>query len=887
MAAGPSLTWVGYNLLRLTALVILCWALAVQFIAIGDDMSAYSAAQSISSSSNPSSPTPSSSSSRNPYAAPTARSSSTSTAPIGAIIRTPERRDHNIEIHETYLHRREEGSDAAETGEANWGLSSVPRQAGGAVFTIFSRLVMVSTLSLLILGQFGCPEMFLYNYLPWMGPQSTPIWQGLIQTIVAIEDLRVYAKTSVLLPSFALFAIGILNLSIGATLLWLSRKLPRTPTPALYFSLSTRALYFRPPPKCYDPIFKRKSRQPAISDPEAQDPSQEQEKRKLPLSNAKSIGLDSDDERDNISIRSENGIDLPIQAQYTTQSQSQNQNYPRKSPPAIGEAGMKEQYTNVSKGGYPTFSGGGLTDPSAQVPLGFIERTKDGRKIEFINAEDGLPSEPPISHGNRGAGHEDRPVVVKRSDLPPRSQSRKKAMTIDNAPNPRNKLMDLGARQRADSVDTITLISKGQFPKTSPSELSGKGEGNGNGLEEAAKHARMRKSTLSSMTFGPLPSSLPLSSDPAHMPSHKPRSELVHGEEDDGVGVGVKRSNSNISSSEKRRQSTSSYLSATLEMGPRFPFPPSRQASLRNSHKPTNTSLDEGEGEGNLQIVDSPNMVEEVGMTVGAGPGAGAKGPRPPFRAGSKREKPRASTSITEGNESGRSSRTTDPSIEEKKRKFRSPLDLIKSPPSIPLPKTPKSPKSPRSAKSSRPTIPRRRSSSSSATSPKVSSSRKRAATLATPSPIPGSLRPSTSLKRPSTTRGGSRVARGVRFNLSPTVESQHHDHEGEERIEWSSSEGSDCEEEEVGEVRRLSVRGDLGGVSTPTKKVGRLESVSLDRMAGDIDDRSGNGKSRTRGRTISEGNQKDKDTMVEGPRKGRTMVLGGDYLSGGNENYL
>ncbi|WVQ65067.1 uncharacterized protein L199_003237 [Kwoniella botswanensis] len=800
MAGGPSLTWVGYNLLRLTAIVILCWAIAVQFIAIGDDMSAYSDTQSSSTSNNAGiiSSSTASSSSRNPYAAPTARSSSSFTAAIGAVTQNPSDR-RSFEDSATsysYLIKRQSGDTADEVRQANYGLSSVPRQPGGVVFTIFSRLSMVSTLSLLLLGQFGWPEMFLYDHVPWLGPQSTPIWLGMVQTIVAIENLRIYAKSSVLLPCWALFIIGLINFTIGGVLSWLGRKLPKSPSPPLYFNLSTRVMYFRPPPPCYNPITKPHKQTERILDPELQGSASED--KLLPSSNAKSLGLDEDEEEfDKISIRSEEGFSLPIESQYRKRAPTD----PSQIEARNGDD--HNHHTDVTKGGYPTFSGGGLTDPSSQVPLGFIERTKDGRKIEFINT-------------NAESGRSDH--QKRRSDLPPRGQSRKKAMTIDNSPQLHDKLVHLGSisRPRVDSVDTLTLISKSKNKNRDEYMRSGE-----SGLEEAAKHARMRKSTLSPMTFGPLPSSLPFDK-PESMPLPVPDAMAqTNHDKASRMNMDLKRSDSKsstigygMSNSEKRRQSTSSYLSATLEMGPRFPFPPSRQTSLKRSYIPR---PDDEEEDGIRPIVESP---KEVGLT------SEAKGPRPPFRAGSKREKPKVSTADSasyEGKDENRARRYAKLEDKDKKRQSKSklPLSPPTSAPSIPLPKIPKSPKN----KSSHSSVPRRRSSSSStATSPKLISGRKRAATLTAPAPV-GSFRPSPSIKRTDSTRRGSRTARGVRFNLSPQAEA-----EDQIQSEWSSSSDEDSGDTEIGEVRELVINDDdCGFVGTPTQSLHRPESISLD----------------------------------------------------------
>lgn len=55
----------------------------------------------------------------------------------------------------------------------------------------------------------------------------------------------------------------------------------------------------------------------------------------------------------------------------------------------------------MARGGYPTFSGSGLTDIERQVPTGFLERYKDGRIIKFIS-EKGEEVEKPILPNDEG-----------------------------------------------------------------------------------------------------------------------------------------------------------------------------------------------------------------------------------------------------------------------------------------------------------------------------------------------------------------------------------------------------------------------------------------------------------------------------------------------------
>lgn len=53
-------------------------------------------------------------------------------------------------------------------------------------------------------------------------------------------------------------------------------------------------------------------------------------------------------------------------------------------PISLPDSEVRPVYQDVARGGYPTFSGSGLTDTERQVPTGFLERSKDGRIIKFI-----------------------------------------------------------------------------------------------------------------------------------------------------------------------------------------------------------------------------------------------------------------------------------------------------------------------------------------------------------------------------------------------------------------------------------------------------------------------------------------------------------------------
>lgn len=70
-------------------------------------------------------------------------------------------------------------------------------------------------------------------------------------------------------------------------------------------------------------------------------------------------------------------------------------------PISLPDSEARPVYQDVARGGYPTFSGSGLTDTERQVPTGFLERSKDGRIIKFIS-EKGEEVEKPILPNDEG-----------------------------------------------------------------------------------------------------------------------------------------------------------------------------------------------------------------------------------------------------------------------------------------------------------------------------------------------------------------------------------------------------------------------------------------------------------------------------------------------------
>ncbi|OWZ55515.1 hypothetical protein J010_01599 [Cryptococcus neoformans] len=385
----PSLPWMGGNFLRLVAVVFLVWSLIAQFIAITNDLSAKLNVQptndTISDDSIESKSTTILVENEQLLTVsgvvrwPFTTSSTTSTSYLvvvatGTVITksnglTPQvgtalKDDNNL------MKRTNESSQ--QRTEANYGLSGIPRQAGGICFAIISRLVVACTLVLLILGQLGWPEMFLYTWTPCLGPQSTPVWLGLAQAIVGIENLRVYSKSVVLISAWGLFLIGLLNIILGVTLLYLSRNLPKLPPPPLLFNLSQRLLFWTSLPPCYY----------QLSEQQVNEEKTEGENAEHPHLNAHEIRLDEEDEEKAVG----------------TETHPWQRPQGPVAPIPLPDSGARPAYQDVARGGYPTFSGGGLTDAGRQVPSGILERAKDGRLTKFIseNGEEvgkpGLPN---------------------------------------------------------------------------------------------------------------------------------------------------------------------------------------------------------------------------------------------------------------------------------------------------------------------------------------------------------------------------------------------------------------------------------------------------------------------------------------------------------------
>ena len=153
-------------------------------------------------------------------------------------------------------------------------------------------------------------------------------------------------------------------------LLFLGRRLPKTPAPPLYFNLSQRLLYWRPTPECYAQLL------PALPT-DQRDETLTNEGEGPAFTNAGEIGLAEDEDEEKLAEPAPDRIG-PEHGSHI------NWVDPRSAPSS--RFGPAEQ--DVRQGGYPTFSGGGVMDTKRQVPTGVIERGNDGRVLRFVN-EDG------------------------------------------------------------------------------------------------------------------------------------------------------------------------------------------------------------------------------------------------------------------------------------------------------------------------------------------------------------------------------------------------------------------------------------------------------------------------------------------------------------------
>ncbi|ORX37423.1 hypothetical protein BD324DRAFT_681313 [Kockovaella imperatae] len=427
----PTLIWTSYNLFRLIALVFISWALVAQFIAVASDLDEYSNATGTSSPTAtvglsamhrpakiPSrlTRTPTSliavirsqtspSTTTSPPTIPSTTSVSTSEADQTAVIvLDPDGRPATLvnllgleashsaataslligvdERAANGMRRRAETNSATDANISYVGLSSVPDQPGGIFFLLMSRLVMAFVLSGLLFVQAGYPEKMLFKHLPWLGPQNPPLALGCLQEIIAIQNLQVHQKPKVLIPAWALLAVGSTNIVIAGAIWYRGRKYDRPAQKMLGFSLSTRLLYWTPPPFLYDAAVRRETIGSEFSATQGRDV----EKRHRPSHDtAYDLGLPSEDEDD----ENDEGLVLvdPVPSAAKRRHALSNERSAARGP--TRKFGEMTEEQDVRKGGYPTFAKGGIDQPGRHVPAGILERHGPGGHLVRYIREDG------------------------------------------------------------------------------------------------------------------------------------------------------------------------------------------------------------------------------------------------------------------------------------------------------------------------------------------------------------------------------------------------------------------------------------------------------------------------------------------------------------------
>ncbi|KAK4686159.1 hypothetical protein P7C73_g3970, partial [Tremellales sp. Uapishka_1] len=364
----PTLTWIAFNVFRLLAIVAMVWALAAQFLCIASDMMAYHSAKNSSSSPVQDTQTGSAKTSM-PVSWPSATLASDSASKADTSMTVPTSTEVAVfrptgsfdtdgdgssdnAVKGAVLRKRDTNT-SGNTIEADFGLSSIPRQPGGIVQVPLPHVSpgradwIALQLGIAIAPHTGCLALPAHSGASWLA-----------------GNVSVCACCMARPAKYAhLDGCPAVN---GGGLIIQYRRMPRSPPPALYFNLSQRLLYFTPLPECYLQLFQKSSPDPGNDTP-------------VPPSNAQEIGLDEEEKIEG--------------------------------PPSLPQH-LPE--LDIRRGGYPTFSGGSVADPTSQVPKGVVETDKRGMPIRFAR-EDG-----------QGAGklrRQNRRPVERESPLSPREAS--------------------------------------------------------------------------------------------------------------------------------------------------------------------------------------------------------------------------------------------------------------------------------------------------------------------------------------------------------------------------------------------------------------------------------------------------------------------------------
>lgn len=278
--------------------------------------------------------------------------------------------------------------------------------------------------------------------------------------------------------------------------------------------MSQRLLFWTSLPPCYHQLFGQ----------QAKEKKTEGENADHRYSNAAEIELDDEDEEKAIGIQAHPSqrLQRPI------------------APISLPDSEVRPVYQDVARGGYPAFSGSGLTDTERQVPTGFLERSKDGRIIKFIS-EKGEEVEKPVLPNDEGYRKEGK--LAEKTRMGHSSGQKGKEQQSFNQKGSGDQLSPMNHSKRV----PVFLLNSQKI----------QGGISARGMEDGESSKRAALSRTRSV--------------------ENPRRQTL----DKMQKLLVAENNTQSDSSDPERQSylsSISGLSATEDVGPQFPLPPEGQA---------------------------------------------------------------------------------------------------------------------------------------------------------------------------------------------------------------------------------------------------------------------------------------------------------------------
>lgn len=230
-------------------------------------------------------------------------------------------------------------------------------------------------------------------------------------------------------------------------------------------------------------------------------------------------------------------------------------------------------YQDVARGGYPTFSGGGLADAERHVPTGFLERAKDGRLIKFISENGEEVGKPRLPNDER---YRKERMVTEKTRMGRSRKQKGEEQSLDQ-----NGSLDQLPPMNHSKRVSVPMVSS---EKVQESVSTGDKEDR----ESSKRPALPRSRSIQNLRLQTV---------------DKVRTNLL-----------VVESDMQSDSLDPKRQSSLSSvsgLSATEDLGPQFPLPPDRQA-LGKSHAQLDLLP------GSLALAEKPTMA--LPLKRGAGP---------------------------------------------------------------------------------------------------------------------------------------------------------------------------------------------------------------------------------------------------------------------------